>query len=213
MCDLYLVSALLKYDVLFPEIAREAIASQSISTSMIQKKYEIGFNRAGRIMMQLERAGIVGRQQGSKPREILISSEEQLNSRLAEIYNGNYKPYEYQETEQEIEERRREMLEREKQEIAAKIKEKYRRRELEKLVLQELIDSGELFGDQPKREPIPREIISTIYKRDGGRCVYCGSTQNLQIDHIIPFSKGGATTLENLQLLCQKCNLEKSNKI
>ncbi len=157
MCDLYLVSALLKYDVLFPEITREAIASQSISTSMIQKKYEIGFNRAGRIMMQLERAGIVGRQQGSKPREILISSEEQLNSRLAEIYNGNYKPYEYQETEQEIEERRREMLEREKQEIAAKIKEKYRRRELEKLVRQELIDSGELFGDQPKREPIPGE--------------------------------------------------------
>lgn len=105
------------------------------------------------------------------------------------------------------------ILEAEKKEIAAKLKEKYRRRQLEKIVRQELIDSGELFGDQPKRPPIPREIVDAVYKRDGGRCVYCGATDNLQLDHIVPFSKGGATSLENLQLLCQKCNLEKSNKI
>lgn len=101
----------------------------------------------------------------------------------------------------------------ERKEIAEKIKEKHRRRQLEKIVRQELIDSGELFGDQPKREKIPREIVDAVYTRDGGRCVYCGSTENLQLDHMIPFSKGGATTLENLQLLCQKCNIEKSNKI
>lgn len=101
----------------------------------------------------------------------------------------------------------------EKEEIARKIKEKYRKRQLEKLVRQELIDSGELFGDQPKRPPIPREVVDAVYKRDGGRCVYCGSTENLQIDHIIPFSKGGSSELANLQLLCRKCNLEKSNKI
>lgn len=104
-----------------------------------------------------------------------------------------------------------EMFEREC--IAKKIKEKYRKRQLEKIIRQELIDSGELFGEQPKRPPIPREIVDAVYKRDGGRCVYCGATQNLQLDHIIPFSKGGATTLENMQLLCQKCNIEKSNKI
>lgn len=101
----------------------------------------------------------------------------------------------------------------EKREIANKIKERHRRAQLEKLVRQELIDSGELYGDQPKRPPIPREVVDAVYRRDGGRCVYCGSTENLQLDHIIPFSKGGATTIENLQLLCQKCNLEKSNKI
>lgn len=101
----------------------------------------------------------------------------------------------------------------ERQCIAKNIKEKYRKRQLEKIIHQELIDSGELFGEQPKRPPIPREIVDAVYKRDGGRCVYCGSTQNLQLDHIIPFSKGGATTLENMQLLCQKCNIEKSNKI
>ena len=109
---------------------------------------------------------------------------------------------------------REERLEKiEKEEIARKIKEKHRRRQLEKIVRQELIDSGELFGEQPKRPPIPREVVDAVYKRDGGRCVYCGSTENLQIDHIIPFSKGGDTCVENLQLLCRKCNLEKSNKI
>lgn len=110
-------------------------------------------------------------------------------------------------------ERMRAAAEREKAEIAEKLKEKQRRRELEKQVRLELIDSGELFGDEPKRPPIPREVVDAVYRRDGARCVYCGSTENLQLDHIIPFSKGGATSLENLQLLCQKCNLEKSNKI
>ncbi len=103
--------------------------------------------------------------------------------------------------------------EREKAEIASKLKERQRRRELEKQVRLELIDSGELFGDEAKRPPIPRDVVDAVYRRDGARCVYCGSTENLQLDHIIPFSKGGATSLENLQLLCQKCNLEKSNKI
>jgi hypothetical protein len=108
---------------------------------------------------------------------------------------------------------RKKAEEREKAEIAKKVKEKQRKRELEKIVTQELIDRGELFGDQPQRPPIPREIVDAVYRRDGGRCVYCGSTENLQLDHIIPFSKGGATTLENLQLLCQPCNLKKSNHI
>lgn len=110
-------------------------------------------------------------------------------------------------------ERMRLAAEREKAEIAEKLKERQRRRELEKQVRLELIDSGELFGEQARRPPIPREVVDAVYRRDGARCVYCGSTENLQLDHIIPFSKGGATSLENLQLLCQKCNLEKSNKI
>ncbi len=78
-------SAPLKYDTLFAEIAREAVSSQSISTSMIQRNYEVGFNRAGRIMMQLERAGIVGRQQGAKPREILFHDSPSLEARLQEL--------------------------------------------------------------------------------------------------------------------------------
>ncbi|MDR0509756.1 MAG: HNH endonuclease [Rikenellaceae bacterium] len=101
----------------------------------------------------------------------------------------------------------------EREQIVYKIKERHRIKQLEKIIRQELIDSGELFGEQPKRPPIPKEVVDAVYTRDGGRCVYCGSIQNIHIDHIIPFSKGGATNVENLQLLCQKCNLEKSNKI
>ena len=109
--------------------------------------------------------------------------------------------------------REQEAFEQEKAEIAARIKEKHRKRELEKIVRQELIDSGELYGEQTKRPRIPKEVVDAVYKRDGGRCVECGSVENLQLDHIIPFSRGGATNVENLQLLCQKCNLAKSNKI
>lgn len=59
-----------KYDPLFADIARDAVSSGQISTSYIQRNYEVGFNRAGRIMTQLERAGIVGPQVGAKQREI-----------------------------------------------------------------------------------------------------------------------------------------------
>lgn len=99
------------------------------------------------------------------------------------------------------------------EEIKAKIKERHRNRELEKIAMQELMDEGMVFPESSKRPPIPKDVADAVWNRDGGKCVYCGSTENLQFDHIIPFSKGGATTIENLQLLCQKCNLEKSNKI
>jgi len=60
---------------------------------------------------------------------------------------------------------------------------------------------------------IPKEVIGQVWLRYEGKCVQCGSSINLQLDHIIPYSKGGATSLDNLQLLCKKCNMEKSNKI
>ena len=78
-------SAPVKYDSLFAEIARSAVQDGSISTSMIQRNYEVGFNRAGRIMMQLERAGIVGRQQGAKPRDILYHDLPSLEAKLQEL--------------------------------------------------------------------------------------------------------------------------------
>ena len=78
-------SAPVKYDSLFAEIARDAVSGGQISTSMIQRNYEVGFNRAGRIMMQLERAGIVGRQQGAKPRDILYHDLPSLEARLQEL--------------------------------------------------------------------------------------------------------------------------------
>ena len=108
-------------------------------------------------------------------------------------------------------ERNKEQIEKDK--IKAKLLEKKKKREIEKLALQELIDEGEIFPEANKRPPIPKDVVDTVWNRDGGKCVYCGSNENLHLDHIIPFSKGGDTSVENLQLLCQKCNLEKSNKI
>ena len=62
-------------DPMFEEAARLIVMSQSGSTSLIQRKYSIGYNRAGRLMDQLEKAGVVGQAHGSKPREVLIQDE------------------------------------------------------------------------------------------------------------------------------------------
>ena len=74
-----------KYDMLFGEVARAAVTNGMISTSAIQRNYEVGFNRAGRIMLQLERAGIVGPQVGSKPREIKYYDLPSLEAKLQDL--------------------------------------------------------------------------------------------------------------------------------
>ena len=51
-----------------------------------------------------------------------------------------------------------------------------------------------------------------IYKRDGHKCVYCGNSKQLTIDHLIPKSKGGKNTWENLVTCCSKCNVKKGDK-
>ena len=71
-----------KLDPLFAEAARIVVIAQSGSTSQIQRKLEIGFNRAGRIMDQLCKMGIVGEQEGSKPRQVLCADEADLEFRL-----------------------------------------------------------------------------------------------------------------------------------
>lgn len=54
---------------------------------------------------------------------------------------------------------------------------------------------------------------SMIYKRDGHKCQYCGSTKELTIDHIIPRSRGGEDTWENLVVACTSCNSRKGDKL
>jgi hypothetical protein len=69
--------------------------------------------------------------------------------------------------------------------------------------------------DKPirEREPISQTIKDQVWNRDGGKCVECGSNEKIEFDHIIPFSKGGSNTYRNLQILCEKCNRSKSDKI
>ena len=72
-------------DPMFEDAARLIVLNQSGSTSLIQRKFSIGYNRAGRLMDQLEKAGVVGAAMGSKPREVLIQDEVSLNNLLSSI--------------------------------------------------------------------------------------------------------------------------------
>lgn len=61
---------------------------------------------------------------------------------------------------------------------------------------------------------IPSDVKLKVWKRDGGKCVYCGAADGLHFDHMLPYSKGGTSlSEENVQLLCARHNLEKSAKI
>lgn len=71
-----------RLDPLFEDAARLIVIHQQGSTSLIQRKFAIGYNRAGRLMDQLEKAGIVGPAQGSKAREVLCVDENDLQMRL-----------------------------------------------------------------------------------------------------------------------------------
>jgi len=66
---------------------------------------------------------------------------------------------------------------------------------------------------QKKSRRISQDVKDKVWNRDGGKCVECGSNENLEFDHIIPHSKGGANTYRNIQLLCEPCNRSKSAKI
>ena len=72
-------------DPLFEDAARLIVTNQSGSTSLIQRKFAIGYNRAGRLMDQLEKAGVVGAAMGSKPREVMIQDENSLNNLFASL--------------------------------------------------------------------------------------------------------------------------------
>ena len=69
-------------DVLFEDAARLIVAHQQGSTSLIQRKMKLGYNRAGRLIDQLEVAGVVGPFEGSKAREVLIQDENTLEQLL-----------------------------------------------------------------------------------------------------------------------------------
>jgi len=67
--------------------------------------------------------------------------------------------------------------------------------------------------DNARRRQIPDEVKVAVWQRDGGRCVKCRDTDYLEFDHVIPFSKGGANSEKNVQLLCRRCNLAKGGEL
>ena len=67
----------------------------------------------------------------------------------------------------------------------------------------------------PQHSPryIPSDVRVQVWQRDGGRCKSCASIGELEFDHIIPVSRGGSNTANNIELLCAKCNRSKGSKI
>lgn len=70
------------------------------------------------------------------------------------------------------------------------------------------------LADLESTRLIPSSVKLEVWRRDGGRCVMCGASDNLHFDHIIPYSKGGTSLrAENIQLLCARHNLAKRDRI
>ncbi len=212
-------------DPLFEDAAKLIVSNQMGSTSLIQRRMKLGYNRAGLLMDQLELAGIVGPNEGSKAREVKIKTDSDLEiflkNSIASVDLLTFYELYKEEIEKAIIEYKNELyaeqLQEEKEKIRQLLLEKDRKKQLSKTILKELIQEGaisnQFIDKQGKREPIPQEIMDQVWNRDGGKCVKCGSQQRLEFDHIIPFSKGGATTYRNLQILCKSCNIDKSNSI
>jgi hypothetical protein len=92
-------------------------------------------------------------------------------------------------------------------------------------VLSDLMDHGFICGSVdcaavapalPKSNPsryIPDKVRTAVMARDNGRCVWCGSPDDIEFDHIIPVSRGGSPEIDNIQLLCRSCNRKKRTKV
>lgn len=72
-------------------------------------------------------------------------------------------------------------------------------------------------GPRPKnparRNRIPTDVREAVYKRDGFKCVRCGTSNHLSLDHIFPWSLGGSDDPDNLQTMCRPCNSRKGAKV
>jgi len=107
------------------------------------------------------------------------------------------------------------MLEEEKEQ---KLREERKKKEREEEI-QRILDESELKDKltinecKSKERHIPSHVQKEVWERDKGECVKCGSRENLEFDHIIPFSKGGSNTVKNIRVLCKVCNSRKSDKI
>jgi hypothetical protein len=90
--------------------------------------------------------------------------------------------------------------------------------ESDKKKMDEIMEKHGLSYDEEDNKPkrsrkISQSVKDKVWNRDGGKCVLCGSNENIEFDHIVPFSKGGANTYRNIQILCESCNRRKSDNI
>ncbi|WP_418672486.1 HNH endonuclease [Alistipes putredinis] len=185
------------FDPLFQYVARSVVRLGFAYIWFIQKEFGVSHYRALELLYQLEKTGIIK----GPDNTVIVKDIDSLND--------IFKKLNLPSIERETDEERKKRI---KEEIALKLRYEQERRKIEKEVWQEMRKNNELdkFGVRPT---IPKSVVDAVYRKCGGKCAYCGSDFDLQIDHIIPISKGGSSTIDNLQLLCSVCNNKKSNKI
>lgn len=222
------------FSPLFKQAAYLIVEEQQASASLIQRRLKLGYLQAGEIIDELEKVKIIGPFDGQRAREVNLFSVYQLEMLFQD---RNYKDKKHQffienqmkdyenlildkmnqiECEEKVEEEeeikiklREEILEKDRDK-----REKEKIKFLKDKVKKELIEEGKILNDfELQREPIPQKILDKVWNRDSGKCVLCGSQEKIEFDHIIPFSRGGSNTYRNIQILCEKCNRQKSNNI
>ena len=70
-----------------------------------------------------------------------------------------------------------------------------------------------VYSREGYRQPIPGSIRAAVFERDEYTCVFCSSVEDLTLDHIIPWSRGGEDTVTNLRTLCRSCNSRRGNRM
>ena len=200
---------------------------QVCSRSFLEKKLKISYAKSQRIVAELEELGIVGPFEGSLNREVKVHNADELERLLSgegllsekcKIFQQFYLPLYEEQIEKKCAEKQdeydRELLRNQLLAEERKRQERARMQALREEVERELSESGAIsLPASSGREPIPQDVMDAVWNRDGGKCVRCGKSEKLEFDHIIPVSKGGASTYRNLQLLCENCNRTKSDKI
>ena len=105
----------------------------------------------------------------------------------------------------------------EREEVVLRVKKAVYEEESELTALRASVANFEAAAEYqrsgPKREPISNDVKLLVWSRDGAACVRCGSSEKLHFDHVIPVAKGGGNNADNVQILCQACNLKKSDRI
>lgn len=187
----------------FVAVAKYVIARMITDTELIKRRFDIYETSIKMILDTMVCAGMLGRNTSWGSYYPLVDETSDLHPYLVKGLSMLPKTHEQEEEEAEL---RREILAEEE-----KRKESVRRHERKMELRKRMAEQGEISA-QPSRY-IPQEIREAVLARDGYRCVKCGSTQYLEVDHILPYSLGGTNELSNLQTLCRKCNSEKSNKL